>query len=80
MSEKKTTKTFEGAMSRLEEIVRALEGGNVPLDDSLAMFEEGISLIRICNSRLDSAEQKVKVLTEEPDGNVTETDLDPKQT
>ena len=67
--------TFEAAIQRLEEIVRMLEGGSAPLDKSLAMFEEGVALVKLCNARLDSAEQKVKILTLGSDGNLTETDM-----
>ena len=67
--------TFEAAMTRLEEIVRALEGGNAPLDTSLALFEEGVSLVKFCNQKLDAAEQKVKILQRGEDGTLTETDL-----
>lgn len=68
--------TFEAAMTRLEEIVRALESGNAPLDESLEMFEEGVSLVKLCNSRLDSAEQKVRLLVSE--GNkIAEKDFTP---
>ncbi len=79
MSEENKTKTFEEAMTRLEEIVRALEGGNVPLDESLVLFEEGISLVRFCNSRLEAAEQKVRLLTVAQDGTVGESDFETKQ-
>ncbi len=51
--------TFEAALARLEETVRLLESGNVPLDDSLSLFEEGIALVKFCNNKLDAAEQKV---------------------
>ena len=57
------TPTFEEALKRLEEIVRSMESSEVPLDKSLAMFEEGVSLVKICTEALDRAEQKVKVLT-----------------
>jgi len=67
--------TFEAAMARLEEIVRALEGGNTPLDASLALFEEGVSLVKLCNGRLDHAEQRVKILTMGENGMLTETDM-----
>ncbi len=67
--------TFEAAMGRLEEIVRALESGNAPLDVSLGLFEEGVALVKLCNLRLDTAEQKVKLLTRNPDGTMTETDM-----
>ena len=52
-------RSFEAALARLEETVRLLESGNVPLDDSLSLFEEGIALVKLCNSKLDTAEQKV---------------------
>lgn len=73
MNEKEMT--FEVAIARLEEIVRMLEGGNAPLDQSLALFEEGVALVKLCNSRLDSAEQKVKILTSNGDGTLTESDM-----
>lgn len=53
---------FEAALARLEEIVRALDNGAAPLDESLALFEEGVSLVKLCSSKLDSAEQRVKIL------------------
>lgn len=66
MTQKKLT--FEQAMQRLEEIVRQLERGDVPLDDSLALFEEGSSLIAQCSKQLDEAEQKVVMLKKGSDG------------
>ncbi len=62
-------------MARLEEIVRALEGGNAPLDTSLALFEEGVSLVKFCNQKLDAAEQKVKILQRGDNGTLVETDM-----
>ncbi|MBQ8640846.1 MAG: exodeoxyribonuclease VII small subunit [Clostridia bacterium] len=67
--------TFEAAMARLEEIVRALESGNTPLDISLSLFEEGVALVKLCNSRLDHAEQRVKILTMGENGTIVETDM-----
>ncbi len=55
--------SFEDAMVRLEEIVKYLESGNAPLDKSLEVFEEGVALVKLCNGKLDSAEQKVRFLT-----------------
>lgn len=57
-------RTFEGALGELERIVNALESGNAPLDDSLALYEKAVKLVKFCNEKLDAAEQKVKVLTE----------------
>ena len=53
---------FEAALARLEEIVRALDGGAAPLDESLALFEEGVKLVKLCSNKLDTAEQRVKIL------------------
>lgn len=75
MNDKNETMTFESAMARLEEIVRMLESGNAPLDTSLTLFEEGVALVKFCNSKLDTAEQKVKILTDTGDGTLTETDM-----
>ena len=74
MAEQKE-KSFEEAMARLEEIVRALENGTAALDDSLGLFEEGISLVKLCNAKLEGAEQKVKLLSKGEDGTLTETDF-----
>ncbi len=76
MAEEKMS--FEAAIARLEEIVRALESGNTPLDESLSLFEEGVALVKLCNERLDGAEQKIKMLTFAPDGTVSEEDLVPR--
>lgn len=75
--EKLNEMTFESAIARLEEIVHALEGGSAPLDVSLSLFEEGVSLVKLCNSRLDGAEQKVKMVTVGENGTATEEDMIP---
>ena len=67
--------TFEAAIARLDEIVKALEGGSAPLDESLGLFEEGVALVKFCNSKLDKAEAAVKKLVPSGDG-YTETDMD----
>ena len=54
--------SFEKKLTRLEEIVQKMEGGDLSLDDSLKLFEEGIKLSRECNKELNTAEQKVKKL------------------
>ena len=60
--------TFEASMQRLDEIVKQLEKGDVPLDASLALFEEGSHLLKTCNTLLDPAEQKVVQLKKGSDG------------
>ena len=59
--------SFEQSMARLDEIVHHLEKGDMPLNDSLALFEEGTALIRSCEKQLDEAEQKVVKLRKGPD-------------
>ena len=66
---------FEQALKELETIVRNLENGTIPLDDSLENFENGIKLIRRCNFLLDNAEKKVKKLTRAETGEVVEEDF-----
>jgi exodeoxyribonuclease VII small subunit len=61
MAEKK----FEKAMERLEEIVESLEGGELSLEDSLKVFEEGMKLARFCSHKLEEAEKKVTLLVRE---------------
>lgn len=68
--------TFEAALSRLEEIVHALDGGEAPLDESLSLFEEGVKLVKLCSGKLDAAEQKVKILTKGEDGKPALADFD----
>ncbi len=68
---------FEQALARLEEIVRALDSGAAPLDESLALFEEGVRLVKLCSEKLDGAEQKVKILVRGEDGSMTEQNFAP---
>jgi exodeoxyribonuclease VII small subunit len=67
--------TFESATARLEEIVKLLEKGNTSLDESLKLYEEGITLVRFCNSALDNAEKKIKMLVVDGNGEITETNF-----
>lgn len=59
---------FEDSMARLEEIVGLLERGDAPLEQAMALFEEGAKLLRECTRQLDEAEQKVTLLTAGEDG------------
>ena len=70
MAEKKVT--FEQAMARLEEIVKQLEQGDAPLEDALALFEEGTRLMKKSTTQLDKAEQKGSKLLAGPDGKPVE--------
>lgn len=59
---------FEDALARLETIVSELEKGDLPLNDSLKMFEEGIKLSKTCLKMLDDAERKVEIMVQDKDG------------
>ncbi len=76
MTQKKQEPRFEDALGRLEEIVRHLERGDLPLDDSLALYEEGTGLIKACSKMLDEAEQKVVKLKKGPDRNPVECEFE----
>ena len=65
---------FEQALARLEEIVRALESGNVPLEDLIKLYDEGSKLVKSCTEKLNAAEEKVKIL-QNRDGKLTEEDF-----
>ena len=68
---------FEEAIEKLEAIVAKMESAASTLDDSLADFEEGVRLIRICTAKLEAAEQKVKILIGK-DGELVEDDFHAK--
>ncbi len=72
MARKKSSETgavsFEAAMLQLEEIVQALEKGDLPLEESVALFEQGVRLSRICAGKLDAAQEKVRRILVEKDG------------
>ena len=69
MKEKNTT--FEASMQRLEQIVRAMERGDVPLDESLKLFQEGTDLVRSCGKLLDDAQMQIEKVVKGADGNPT---------
>lgn len=73
MSKKATS--FEDKMERLEQIVRAMEQGDVPLSDSMKLFREGTDLVRECGKMLDEAELEVKKILVNEDGSYTEEDF-----
>lgn len=61
-------KTFEASLEALEEIVHQLEGGDLPLEKSLELFEDGIRLSRQCQERLNQAERRIEVLLRDNQG------------
>ena len=68
-------KTFEESMARLEQIVRAMERGDVALEESLKLFQEGTELVRSCQKLLDDAQLQVKKIMTAPDGSPVEEDF-----
>jgi exodeoxyribonuclease VII small subunit len=60
---KKTELNFEGAMDRLEEIVEQMESGKMMLEELIGRYEEGMKLVKICQERLASAEQRIEIIT-----------------
>ncbi|MBR2900892.1 MAG: exodeoxyribonuclease VII small subunit [Clostridia bacterium] len=73
-NEVKNEFSFEQALARLEQIVKMLEGGNVPLEDLIKLFDEGSALVKLCTERLDKAEEKVRLL-QVKDGILTEEEF-----
>jgi exodeoxyribonuclease VII small subunit len=57
-------KDFEGAIAELESIVKKLEEGELPLEQSLALYERGVQLSRFCHARLEDAERRIEILTD----------------
>lgn len=70
-------KSFERSLEELETIVGKLENGDLPLEESLELFEKGIKLSRECRDRLTSAERKIQVLMKDANGELTAADLEP---
>lgn len=60
--------SFEDALRALEDVVRRLEGGEVPLDESITLYERGESLRKACQARLDSAQARIERIVAGPDG------------
>lgn len=58
-------KTFEEALERLEQVVRALEAGELPLEEALSLYEEGVGLTRFCSAKLEEARGRLEVLARE---------------
>ena len=73
MSKKK--QSFEESMVRLEQIVRSMERGDVALEESLKLFQEGTELVRSCQKLLDEAQMQVKMIMTAPDGSPVEEDF-----
>ena len=69
---------FETALGKLEEIVKQLEEGDLSLDDSLKMFEEGVKLSRVCSTKLAAAERRIEILMKSDEGKTEAIPFDSK--
>ena len=78
--DRKGKKTFEEALSQLESIVAQLEDGDLPLEESLKLFEEGIKLSRFCNQKLNEAQKKVEILLKGNGGELEPRPFEPEET
>ena len=70
MSKHENSKDFETSLKKLEKIVSDLENGNLPLEESIKTFEEGVKLTKHCQNLLSKAELKIQKLVESKDGSV----------
>jgi exodeoxyribonuclease VII small subunit len=68
---------FEKAMDRLEAIVEQMEAGKLPLEDLIVRYEEGMNLVKICQERLASAEQKIEIIARNSSGKAMVKDFEP---
>lgn len=64
----KKDRKFEEALEELEKVVERLESGELSLEDSLAAFEEGVKLVRLCNQKLTEVEKKIELLVKDKEG------------
>ena len=67
---------FETSLEKLEGIVRTLEEGDLPLDDSLKAFEEGMKLVKFCEASLNKAQKKIEVLMKDKEGKKISKDFE----
>ena len=68
---------FEQAMKRLEEIVEQMESGDLPLEDVIVRYEEGMKLVKVCQERLASAEQRIEIITRNSAGKPVVKEFEP---
>ena len=72
----KKEKSFEEVLQELEEIVNRLEQGDLPLEESLQLFEQGVRLSRSCHTKLDEAQKRLEVLLKDEEGKMTARPFD----
>ncbi len=67
--------SYEQALARLEQIIRAMENDKVPLEESLGLYEEGVAIVRRLSAELDDAERKIKILQQNAQGEIVAVDF-----
>jgi exodeoxyribonuclease VII small subunit len=67
--------SYEQALARLEQIIRAMENDKIPLAESLALYEEGVGIVRRLSAELDDAERKIKILQQNAQGEIVAVDF-----
>lgn len=72
-------KSFEASLAELEQIVGKLEGGDLPLEESLELFEKGIKLSRECRTQLANAERRIEILMKDANGEIGVEEFNPDQ-
>ncbi len=73
-------KSFETSLAELDQIVGKLESGDLPLEESLVLFEKGIKLSRECRTRLTNAERRIEILVKDADGGIGIEEFNPEST
>ncbi len=68
MARKKKVEKFEEALERLENIVEKLEKGDLPLEEAMNAFSEGVNLVRFCHEKLEEAEKRIQMLVQDEEG------------
>lgn len=72
-------KSFESSLAELEQIIEKLEGGDLPLEESLELFENGVKLSRECRARITNAERRIEILMKDSDGELTAEKIEPDE-
>lgn len=67
--------SYEQALARLEQIIRAMENDKIPLEESLSLYEEGVRIVRRLSAELDDAERKIKILQQNAQGEIVAVDF-----
>jgi len=77
---KSSEETFDSAMSRLEQIVVAMESDQLPLEDLIARYEEGVTLVKVCEQKLAAVEKRIEIITRNAAGEPQIEEFEPEKT